>query len=511
MRSIFISLLFFISSFFIVIPQINTVEAATQPDLARHIIYVRDPSGADIPGATVTVTYNGNSPSTYCNIPGGKSTETHTAYPEGNYYVVDNVCCTVSGFSVSASKFGYSSNSVSVPNPWLTGTGHSTIFVNDGGPHWGGVVTLTPNVTYTCDPPPNSTTQCQQQGTGPSNNCATNWKKDPANKTCPGSATCCVYAPPVCGDDCSSDPAKCSTISGTCNKCLPNASGSGKSCQTPACGSGCLTDADCSLAGSCSKCLPSGSGKTCQEPPAAPTATHTPVPAAPTATHTPVPATPTHTPIPTATATPSPTPDPFSPAMCKCDNMEISGIGSGLATKVTAFGKVEGADITHAKIQSMKFFLGKGPAGSTKIVLQSGELAATIVEEAATKVRYKSVWDFTMPALDRGVEHRLWTTFKCIKKIAFEPGITGSSVVLGSSTENVSIFSKIFAFFVNLGPDDRKTITTPAPTPELVAQVENATSQGQVLGEKRSKLQLETFIPGEVTKKACQTIYFKLK
>ncbi len=85
MRSIFISLLFFISSFFIVIPQINTVEAATQPDLARHIIYVRDPSGADIPGATVTVTYNGNSPSTYCNIPGGKSTETHTAYPEGNY------------------------------------------------------------------------------------------------------------------------------------------------------------------------------------------------------------------------------------------------------------------------------------------------------------------------------------------------------------------------------------------------------------------------------------------
>jgi len=191
--------------------------------------------------------------------------------------------------------------------------------------------------------------------------------------------------------------------------------------------------------------------------------------------------------------------------------MEISGIASGRATKVTAFGKVEGADVTHAKIQSMKFVLGKGPADKTVRILQSGDLAATIVEEAATKVRYKSVWDFTMPALDRGVEHRLWATFKCIKKIAFEPGITGSSVVLGTNTENVSIFSKIFAFFANLGFDDKKTIATPVPTPELVAQVEKATSEGQVLGEKRNQLQLETFIPGEVTKKTCQTIYFKLK
>ena len=364
---------------------------------------------------------------------------------------------------------------------------------------------------------PNDQPQCLSATQVCADVCYNGEKTDASFRCSPayGGSKCCNKPnnppAPKCGDDCTSDPAKCSTISGTCNKCLPNASGSGKSCQTPACGSGCSTDTDCSLAGSCSKCLPSGSGKTCQEPPAAPTATHTPVPAAPTATHTPVPATPTHTPIPTATATPSPTPDPFSPAMCKCDNMEISGIASGRATKVTAFGKVEGADVTHAKIQSMKFFLGKGPAGSTKIVLQSGELAATVIEEAATKVRYKSVWDFTMPALDRGVEHRLWTTFKCIKKIAFEPGITGSSVVLGSSTENVSIFSKIFAFFVNLGSDDKKTIATPVSTPELVAQVEKATSEGQVLGEKRNQLQLETFIPGEVTKKACQTIYFKLK
>ena len=294
------------------------------------------------------------------------------------------------------------------------------------------------------------------------------------------------------------------------------------------CGGPCSSPSQCVVA--CPVCSTSG---TCEAPPTgvptattAPTRTPTPSPTLPplscgdscnTRTDCPTgcpctgPAGGKTCAVPTATPTATPTPDPFSPAMCKCDNMEISGIGSGLATKVTAFGKVEGADTTHAKIQSMKFFLGKGPAGSTKIVLQSGELAATIVEEAATKVRYKSVWDFTMPALDRGVEHRLWTTFKCIKKIAFEPGITGNSVVLGANTENTSIFSKLFAFFANLGSDGKDAKIAPAPKPELVAQVEKATSQGQVLGEKRSKLQLETFIPGEVTKKACQTIYFKLK
>ncbi len=553
-----ISAFIFFNLFFIFASQ---ADAATSGDLARHIIYVRDPSGNDISGATVTVTYNGNSPSTYCNVPGGKSSGTHTAYPEGNYYVVDNVCCTVSGFTVSASKSGYNSNSMPVSNPWLTGQGRSTIFVNDGSNQWGGVITLTPSAPpITCT---TTTTQQCQTSTMPNGCGAVGW--EPANNglTCvAGVSICCKKTPdPVCGDDCASDPGKCSSIPGTCNKCLPRPGGVGKSCQTPACGSGCLTDADCSLAGSCTKCdtssktcvapptCPNGScsggetcsscpadcgtcptttcpngvcsgGETCSScpadcgacvgPTATPTATRTPTPTgAPTATRTP---TPTATGVPTSTPTPTatPTPDPFSPAMCKCDGMDISGVASGRSTTVTAAGKVEGADTSYAKIQSMKFALGKGTAASTKIIIQSGDIAATVTEESATKVRYKSVWNFTMPTLERNVEHRIWTTIKCIKKLAILPGITGDSVVLGAS-DNPSILRKVFAFFANIG--EGREQKTPTPQEEkVIARTDEAVSKGQVLGEtRRDKLQLETFIPGEVLKKTCTTIYFKLK
>lgn len=192
--------------------------------------------------------------------------------------------------------------------------------------------------------------------------------------------------------------------------------------------------------------------------------------------------------------------------------MDITTIASGRATKVTAFGKVEGQDTTYAKIQSMKFKLGKGTAGAVKVLAQSGDLPANVVEETATKVKYKSVWDLTLPTLERGVEHRIWAELKCVKKLAFDPGITGNSVVLGARTENVSIFSKLFAFLVNLGPGEKGSTVTPTPTPNTLAKAEETVSKGQVLGEtRRDKLQLETFIPGEVTKKSCTTIYFKIK
>lgn len=285
----------------------------------------------------------------------------------------------------------------------------------------------------------------------------------------------------LCGGPCTI-PSQCTTacpVCGTSGTCEATATGTPTPTPTTplACGDSCNTRTDCPS--NCPCTGPSGA-KTC---------------AAPTAT---------------PTASPTPTPDPFSPAMCKCDEIDISGIASGRSTTVTAAGKVEGQDTTYAKIASMKFTLGKGTAGSTVPIISSGDIAATVTEETATKVRYKSVWTFTMPTLERGVEHRIWTTIKCIKKLAIMPGVTGSSVVLGESTENISIFQKIFAFFANLGDgEDEKVVTSQEQ--KVIAQTTEAVSKGKVLGERRDKLQLETFIPGEVTKKACQTIYFKLK
>ena len=97
--------------------------------------------------------------------------------------------------------------------------------------------------------------------------------------------------------------------------------------------------------------------------------------ACPLATRTPTPSsTPRASNTPTSTSTPSVTPTPTIDVrgMCKCDFMDITPIAAGQKVTVTAYAKVEGANVGKARVSTLEIYFGAAPANDelrkTKII-----------------------------------------------------------------------------------------------------------------------------------------------
>ncbi len=260
--------------------------------------------------------------------------------------------------------------------------------------------------------------------------------------------------------------------------------------------------------------------------PRAPTATPRPttppgVTVPPAATSTPRPTTPpvaTATPrptlLPTATLTPAASPTPlFNPAACKCDGIEPTEIFSGQALSVTSFAKVEGQDVTRARVVDQKFFLAEGAETMATIIARSNPIPSTVVSSSPTLIRYASKWDLRLPQLKSGATYRIWSQINCQPKTTV---YTGSGNVLSEQTEDLSLFQKILRFFGSLfGGGAEIQVVEPEPT---VAPVSGSSPSPQDSSiqqfydptpAKRDNLQLDTFYPGEIYQKTCSFIKFR--
>ncbi len=516
-----------VSAFFLVLILVTFVfakktEAANSPYLSGIAIYVEDTAGTSIPYATVTVTLQNSNPSPpfQCTYAEGKKSGTHTAVYDpaltGGVYLVDNVCCIVSGWTITVTKAGYLPQTVNVSNPWMTGQNRSTYLVNNGEYGWGLTIKLTPEVVYTCanNPP---VEQCQQQPT--SNKCLPDWSPIPG-ETCAPSAVCCrqnaptatpttkpptatpttgipptatatlppgvptatktpptatlppgvptatktpptatpTKVPPACGVECVRD-SECSGDAARdgCTACLPTGPGGKKVCsKPPACGTPCDKDSDCSGAkDGCEVCLPNGSGtKVC---------------------------------APTPTA--EPTPRPYDDSMCKCDSLKYGAFVLGDTTRITAFGKVEGEDTSLAKITGFRFLFLQSDTGSSTGALPLKEERRDVVEltpSTPTLVRYQSDWDLALdPSLDTSKVYRIQARPFCSRKATafFTPSQTTARTVLAVDDQPKSFIGRIIDFFLNLFKSGKKTTTdTIQPTPTLT-------------DEQKVSLQMKTVLP----------------
>jgi len=343
------------------------------------------------------------------------------------------------------------------------------------------------------------------------------------SNTYPAQLCTCKPAPPppVCNAPCITS-SQCPL---DCPVCTPVGEIGGKTCQTAPtatptptvivptstptptnpptfCNESCNDDSDCALAtDSCIVCLPDptdSTKKTCQVPPAAtPTPTVTPTASAtpsPTVTGTPIPtATPTPTPspsptgiptsTPTRTPTATPTPDPFNEAMCKCDGIEYTALLSGQNVTVTAFGKVEGSDTSYAQIPYMDFTFMKS-SGNSPLAERIGpeRLSTTIESQSSAKVRYKAVWNFTVPSnVNSSETYRLQAQLRCSKKIT---AIPMDRVVLAESTENRGFFGQVSDFVLGLFGIRRPNVTI---SNEPTVKTQN---------DRENNLKLGNFSPG---------------
>ena len=425
-----------------------------------------------------------------------------------------------------------------------------------------------------CKPDCNDGVWCNETCSAPANTCGTNngterdcnYTSHTSGADCnwvwfesqPCSKNNCSPGFTCQGDKCVASPTATPTLpppSG--NPCEPNCGpfpncydGSTKICHYSS-GSNCL---QCNAPDS-ANCTPSGCklGPTATPTPttaapraptptprptsAPPRATSTPAPRAPTATprpttppgvtvppaatSTPRPTTPpvaTATPrptlLPTATLTPAASPTPlFNPAACKCDGIEPTEIFSGQALSVTSFAKVEGQDVTRARVVDQKFFLAEGAETMATIIARSNPIPSTVVSSSPTLIRYASKWDLRLPQLKSGATYRIWSQINCQPKTTV---YTGSGNVLSEQTEDLSLFQKILRFFGSLfGGGAEIQVVEPEPT---VAPVSGSSPSPQDSSiqqfydptpAKRDNLQLDTFYPGEIYQKTCSFIKFR--
>lgn len=267
-----------------------------------------------------------------------------------------------------------------------------------------------------------------------------------------------------------------------------------------------------------------GSVSTCEVPTAdepTSTPTSTPVPDAPTNTPTdtppsnpppgnpppgnPPPDNPPPTDVPpTATSVPptaTPTPDPFSEAMCKCNNMTVSQIIAGQNATFTANAKVEGSDTTYAQVKEIEFLLSSGnnPASRTRIAGPQ-RMPATITSQTANLVQYQSQWTIPIPGnIQKGTDYVAQATVKCSRKTnAYDMPYTAT--VLSASTEQRGFFGAILEFFANIF--NRTPVEQQVPTPTPTVREEFATIA-------EGNLQLDSFAPATVTEKTCNSVKFR--
>lgn len=340
-----------------------------------------------------------------------------------------------------------------------------------------------------------------------------------------------------CNQACSAPPNTCGPGNGSQGDCAYTTHTSGAECNLASADSQPCTIDNCSEGYSCSE-------NTCIANAPPPTPTATPVASVPTATSTPTGAPPTptvtstvtrqptntnNTPIPSsapsatltitgprATLTsvpptrplPSATPTPsFNPDSCKCDGIEYSNLADGQQATITSFGKVEGSDIPKSQIVNQTFYLYEGAETMAKRIMASSPIAASIVSQGASRVRYKSVWQFTMPALKSGATYRIQSVINCQPK-ATTYNYNPTRNVLGTS--NAPFFGGILNFFQRLFGLPNNTVQAPLlPTPTPVT-LKIQESQPVELNISQDQLQLGTFQPASVYQKTCSFIKFRV-
>lgn len=256
---------------------------------------------------------------------------------------------------------------------------------------------------------------------------------------------------PACNDSCA-NALSCARATDGCTECLPGDSGSGNVCRpVPACNIECTKDGQCAGAkDGCTVCLPNdaGTGKACR-----------PVPGCGVAC--------------TRTGQCEGAKDgctecveqvdgsgiceePFSNDMCKCDGFNAINLKypTDKNFQFEAFAKVEGKDIKRAGVKSITIKLYKSSKTNPNVatvVAKSSAMTPQVVENTATKVRYKSTWSVVPPAFDRNAIFRVGADIECapkLKKKASSSYGSELSFIPGGSTYD-SDSSKVMASFVD--------------------------------------------------------------
>jgi tetratricopeptide (TPR) repeat protein len=345
-----------------------------------------------------------------------------------------------------------------------------------------------------------------------------------------------VDIPPCSGEDCLPP----SPSSASCNQPCGNggeASGDLSSGGGAACGSG-LACTDISGKGKVCRLPSNPDSETCSPPSGSPTPTPT-VTTSPTPTPTSAP-TPTPTTIPACNVacerpgdcagakdgctacidkkcqvppTPTPTLPPFSQDMCKCDGIELSPkeFGTGSKLTVTAYAKVEGENLLYAEVARILFTSGKGVDPNIKRDIPfEVPVDVNIVENTANKIRYKAVWDYTVPDyLDPKLTYRIWADPQCVRRgEAGKISSTSQGIEIIPETDtnlaqNKNTFWSIWNFFKGLfaGSSSKSSNTQ-------TIQSENSS----VASNGKDSLQLETIGFGEIAgTDSCRYIKIKAK
>lgn len=286
--------------------------------------------------------------------------------------------------------------------------------------------------------------------------------------------------PSACNVSCVKDSDCQADIYSSSNLCTACVGGVCK--VPPACNVTCASNFDCQ--GAKDGCTICGSNNKCQVPP---------------------------TPTPTST----PTPIPFNPDSCKCDGIQYTDLVTGATATITSFAKVEGKDVSTARVESQTFRFFEGDDIVAKLVSQTNPIPATIDSQEPNKVRYKSVWSFTLPDLKPGLTYRIQSVINCKPRtvaLSFTPANQQKRGILAAHTRTCSgVVDSILSFLNRItfgtptcSPQGVAPTPTPAPSLDEVGVFQEVPSPTPI-----QSLQLKTIYPVEVFQKTCSFIKFR--
>jgi hypothetical protein len=350
----------------------------------------------------------------------------------------------------------------------------------------------------TCQPPPQCNSTCDDSADcalAP-NGCTICRPNASGARTCQPSIQC--------NSSCTNS-SECALAPNGCTTCRPNASGA-NTCQPPVappppgpqCNSACTRAADCSgdaTRDGCSACLPgAGGGLTCQRPPqCGSTCTRdtdcTGAAARDGCTIC--------DPVSKVCRTPTAPPPPgFRSDMCKCDGVEHTAIFPGQQAVITAFAKVEGADVNLARVTGMEFKFLPALPGSNEVIAMATQPVEPIINTRSL-VRYKSNWAINVPfnILPK-------VPYRIIARPVCQP-VTNN--VLGTTTQKrASFLDDLIKFIQNLfRPGSNTQPNTPPPPPSTLPQSQQSGGGLQ--------LQLKTITPAKITDKQCTHVDFQIE
>jgi hypothetical protein len=260
--------------------------------------------------------------------------------------------------------------------------------------------------------------------------------------TTPGSSGSCQApaAPPTpaCGTSCNSD-QNCSQAANGCTTCNSTT----MKCSVAACGVSCSRDSDCAGAATKDGCVSCLGGK-CSPP--------------------------------------------FNPAACKCDGIDATAIGSGQAVTFSAYSKVEGTDISQAIVKGVNIRVFRGGAEVANKIAESGFISPTVIETTSTKIRYKTDWKYTVPAdANNGDMFRVQADIQCVPKVL--AAVPAQTI---ARTEDKGLFAVVIHKITEPVRAVLGLTTSPTPIPP-------------------KSLQISSFYPGQIVEKSCNYFRFVIK